>query len=246
MPQTERSGFEEYNKEHIPNAIFFDLDKNSKIDTDLPHMLTDISSWEKIMEEIGIENKDEIVVYDNSDVISSCRCWYNFIYFGHNPNLVHVLDGGLKKWVKQNKGTTNTLAKIIKSNYKAIEKKELVKNKLEIDKNISKKEFDVIDARNKERFEGKIPESRKGLRSGSIENSFCLPFSDLINIDRTFIAKDKILEKFKSTKCGLGKNLIFSCGSGVTASVLALAYSLIENKYMPTIYDGSWSEYGKN
>ena len=79
-----------------------------------------------------------------------------------------------------------TLTKIIKSNYKAIEKKELVKNKLEIDKNISKKEFDVIDARNKERFEGKIPEPRKGLKSGSIENSFCLPFSDLINIDGTF------------------------------------------------------------
>ena len=170
---------------------------------------------------------------------------YKSKQIGHNPKLIHVLDGGLKKWIEQNKDTTNTLTKIIKSNYKAIEKKELVKNKLEIDKNIFKKEFDVIDARNKERFEGKIPEPRKGLKSGSIENSFCLPFSDLINIDGTFISKDKILEKFQSTKCDLNKNLIFSCGSGVTASVLALAYSLIDNKYMPTIYDGSWSEYGK-
>ena len=178
-------------------------------------------------------------------MISSCRCWYNFIYFGHNPNLIHVLDGGLKKWIKENKATTNNLTKIIKSNYKANEKNGLVKNKLEIDKNISKKEFNVIDARSKERFEGKVSEPRKGLRSGSIENSFCLPFSDLINIDRTFVTNDKILEKFKSTKCDLNKNLIFSCGSGVTASVLALAYSLIDNKYMPTIYDGSWSEYGK-
>ena len=83
------------------------------------------------------------------------------------------------------------------------------------------------------------------MRSGSIKDSFCLPFSDLINNDRTFIDKEKILEKFKSVKCDLNKNLIFSCGSGVTASVLALAYSLIDNKYMPTIYDGSWSEYGK-
>ena len=245
MPQTKRSGLEEYKKIHIPNSIFFDLDKNSKQDTDLPHMLTDLNSWESIVSDMGIKNDDQIVVYDNSDVISSCRCWYNFIYFGHKPNLVHVLDGGLKKWVKQNKDTTNSLTKIIKSNYKAVEKKELVKNKIEIDKNISKKEFDVIDARSKERFEGKISEPRKGLRSGSIENSFCLPFSDLINIDGTFITKDKILEKFKSTKCALDKNLIFSCGSGVTASVLALAYSLIDNKYMPTIYDGSWSEYGK-
>ena len=116
---------------------------------------------------------------------------------------------------------------------------------LEINKNISTKEFIVIDARSKKRFEGEIAEPRKGLRSGSIKDSFCLPFSDLINNDRTFIDKEKILEKFKSVKCDLNKNLIFSCGSGVTASVLALAYSLIDNKYMPTIYDGSWSEYGK-
>jgi len=245
MPQTNRNGFEEYKKQHIKNSIFFDLDKNSEQNTDLPHMLTDLNSWENIVSEMGIKNDDQIVVYDNSDVISSCRCWYNFIYFGHNPNLVHVLNGGLKKWVEKNKETTNTLTKIIKSNYKAIEKKELVKNKLEINKNILKKEFDVIDARNKERFEGKVSESRKGLKSGSIENSFCLPFSELINNDKTFLPKDKILEKFQSTKCNLNKNLVFSCGSGVTASVLALAYSLIENKYMPTIYDGSWSEYGK-
>ena len=244
MPQTKRNGFEEYQEIHIENAIFFDLDKNSKPDTDLPHMLTDIQSWGRILSSMGIKNEDQIIIYDNSDVISSCRCWYNFIYFGHNPNLVHVLDGGLKKWAKQNKDTTNTLTKIIKSNYKAIEKKELVKDKLEIDKNISKKEFDVIDARSKERFEGKVPEPRKGLKSGSIENSFCLPFSELINVDKTFISKEKLLEKFQSTKCDLNKNLVFSCGSGVTASVLALAYSLIDNKYMPTIYDGSWSEYG--
>ena len=245
MPQANRDGYEEYKKQHIQNAIFFDLDKNSKQNTDLPHMLTDKNSWENIVSDMGIRNEDKIIVYDNSDVISSCRCWYNFIYFGHSPKLIHVLDGGLKKWNNENKPVTNNLIKQARTNYKANEKNELVKNKLEIEKNIYKKEFNVIDARSRERFNGKIPEPRKGLRSGSIQDSFCLPFSDLINIDGTFIAKDKILEKFKSTKCDLNKNLIFSCGSGVTASVLALAYSLIENKYMPTIYDGSWSEYGK-
>jgi len=156
-----------------------------------------------------------------------------------------VLDGNLKKWNNEKKLTTSALTKILKTNYKAFEKKELVKNKEEMDKNISKKEFRVIDARSRKRFNGEVPEPRKGLRSGSIKNSFCLPFADLINEDRTFISKDKILEKFKSTKCELDTNLVFSCGSGVTASVLALAYSLIDNKYMPKIYDGSWSEYGK-
>jgi thiosulfate/3-mercaptopyruvate sulfurtransferase len=245
MPQTNRNGFEEFKKQHIPNSIFFDLDKNSKLNTDLPHMLTDKISWEKIVSEMGINNEDKIVIYDNSDVISSCRCWYNFIYFGHNPKLVRVLDGGLKKWNKENRITNDNLSKILKSNYKADEKKELVKNKLDIDENITLKKFTVIDARSKERFEGKIAEPRKGLRSGSIKNSFCLPYTELINKDGTFVTKDKILEKFKTTKSDFNNNLVFSCGSGVTASVLALAYSLIDNKYMPTIYDGSWSEYGK-
>jgi len=246
MPQTNRNGFEEYTKEHIPNAIFFDLDKNSKINTDLPHMLTDSNSWEKIMADMGIENKDEIVVYDNSDVISSCRCWYNLIYFGHDPKLVHVLDGGLKKWKKENKTTNNKKAITEASIYSCKENIELVKNKKQIDENIDKNDFNVIDARSRERFEGKVAEPRKGLRSGSIKNSLCLPFGELINNDLTFVSKDKILEKFNSFNFDHSKNIVFSCGSGVTASVLALAYSLINDRYMPTIYDGSWSEYGKS
>jgi thiosulfate/3-mercaptopyruvate sulfurtransferase len=245
MPQTKRNGYDEYLKKHIPNSIFFNLDDNSKKNTDLPHMLTDKVSWENIVSNMGIKNEDTLIVYDNSDVISSCRCWYNFIYFGHDQKLIHVLDGGLKKWISENKPTNNYLPELIKTNYKANEKKDLVKNKLDINKNISLKEFNVIDARSRERFEGKVAEPRKGLRSGSIQNSFCLPYSNIINNDGTFVNKDIILKNFKSMNCDLNKNLVFSCGSGVTASVLALAYSLIDNKYMPTIYDGSWSEYGK-
>ena len=245
MPQTKRNGFEEYKNQHIENAIFFDLDKNSKTDTDLPHMLTDIKSWEEIVSAMGIGNEDQIIIYDNSDVISSCRCWYNFIYFGHNPKLIYVLDGGLKKWIIKTKILPNSLSQIKTSFYKATENKGMVKNKEQIDKNIILNQFKVIDARSVERFNGKIAEPRKNLRNGSIQNSFCLPFSDLINKDGTFIDKNKILDKFKSIKCELDINLVFSCGSGVTASVLALAYSLINNKYMPKIYDGSWSEYGK-
>ena len=246
MPQTKRNGFEEYKKQHIKNAIYFDLDKNSKKDTDLPHMLIDKKSWENIVSNMGIKNDDQIIVYDNSDVISSCRCWYNFIYFGHNPNLIKVLDGGLKKWVNEKRPTTNDIVNIKPSHYSANEKIELVKNKAQINENILTKEFLVIDARSKERFEGVVPEPRKGLKSGSINNSYCLPFSELINADHTFIDKKKIFQKFSSIKSSLDKNIVFTCGSGVTAAVLALAYSLIDNKYNPVIYDGSWSEYGKS
>jgi len=245
MPQTNRIGFEEYKNHHIPNAIFFDLDNNSNKDTDLPHMLVKINDWEKIVSKMGIKKNDEIIIYDNSDVISSCRCWFNFIYFGHEPNLVHILNGGFKKWISENKKITSEIPNIELSNYKSLEKKELVKNKEMIDKNINDQKFKVVDARSKERFEGKVPEPRKGLRSGNIENSFCIPFNRCLNEDKTFKSKEELKIIFESCLKNINeKNIVFSCGSGVTACVLALAYSLINDKYLPCIYDGSWAEYG--
>ena len=245
MPQTERDGYEEYKSQHIPNAIFFDLDNNSKKNTNLPHMLVNKSDWEKIVSGMGINKNDKIVVYDNSDVISSCRCWFNFIYFDHDPKLIHILNGGLNKWLKEKREITKDISHIENSNYKSFEKKELVKDKYSIDENIKLKKFKVIDARSKDRFLGKVPEPRKGLRSGKIENSFCIPFSYCINNDKTFKSRKELEKIFLSCLENINeKNIVFSCGSGVTACVLALAYSLINDKYQPSIYDGSWAEYG--
>ena len=112
MPNLNRNPLKEYQNQHIKNAIFFDIDKNSDPNQSLPHMLTDKNRWEKIVSSLGISNDDKIVIYDNSEVISSCRCWYNFIYFGHNKDLVHILDGGLKKWKLDNKPITNEITKI--------------------------------------------------------------------------------------------------------------------------------------
>ena len=246
MPQTQRNGYNEYKSHHIPNSIFFDLDKNSKKETDLPHMLVSIDEWEKIVSEMGIDNNDQIIIYDNSDVISSCRCWYNFIYFGHKPELVKVLNGGFKKWVKENKITDNIIPKVVRTKYRGNELKNLVKNKKEIDDNINRKQFEVIDARNIERFKGEVKEPRVGLRSGNIKNSSCIPFNELINTNKTFKTKKEINEIFyKNLKNIKSDTVVFSCGSGVTACVLALAYSIINDKYLPKIYDGSWAEYGK-
>ena len=246
MPRDDRDGYEEYKKNHIPKSIFFDLDKNSKKETDLPHMLVSFDKWEKIVSEMGIDNNDQIIIYDNSDVISACRCWYNFIYFGHKPELIKVLNGGFKKWVNENKVTDNVIPKVVKTKYRANELANLVKNKKEIDENIIEKQFDVIDARSVERFRGEAKEPREGLRSGNIKNSSCIPFSVLINPDKTFQSKKAIAEIFSKHLIDISSNtVVFSCGSGVTACVLALAYSLINDKYLPKIYDGSWAEYGK-
>ncbi len=245
MPNVKRNGYEEYLKEHIPGTIFFDLDKYSDANTELPHMLPDPDTWEEIVSNLGISNNDRIIIYDNSDVLSSCRCWYNFIFFGHDPHLVSVLDGGLKKWIKEKKIITNNKTEIFKTKYESLENKKLVKNKNQIDENINKNEFVVIDARSKERFEGKEPDPRKNVRSGSIPNSFCLPYKEMIKEDNTFKNLSDISKKFDQIIDLKNSNMVFSCGSGVTACVLALAYSLVNNKYSPTIYDGSWAEYGK-
>tara|TARA_B100001057_G_scaffold330085_1_gene330456 strand:- start:83 stop:898 length:816 start_codon:yes stop_codon:yes gene_type:complete len=245
MPQTQRNGYEEYKSLHIPNAIFFDLDKNSRKDTTLPHMLVDQMSWDKIVSNMGIQKDEKIVIYDNSDVVSSCRGWFNFIYYGHDPKLISVLNGGLKKWLNEKRKVTDISPKIDRSDYKSFERKELVKNKVAIDQNLDDKIFSLIDARSRERFKGRIPEPRKGLRSGCIKNSFCIPFNNCLNNDKTFKNKDELKKIFKTSLKNLEQiNIVFSCGSGVTACVLALAYSLINDKYLPCIYDGSWAEYG--
>jgi thiosulfate/3-mercaptopyruvate sulfurtransferase len=245
MPRTERNGLEEYKIQHIEKAIFFDLDNNSKKSIDLPHMLVEKNNWEKIVSKMGINKDDNIVIYDNSEVASACRCWFNFIYFGHNPKLAHVLNGGLKKWIVEKRKVTDNVTNIRVSDYKSIEKNELVKNKELINQNIRSKQFKVIDARSKERFEGKVLEPRKGLRSGNIKNSFCIPFNECLNKNKTFKNKEELQKVFKSCLKNINeKNIVFTCGSGVTACVLALAYSLINDKYLPCIYDGSWAEYG--
>ncbi len=245
MPNVNRNAFKEYDKEHIENAIFFDIDKNSNKKSQFPHMLPEEEEWEKIVSALGISNSDRIVIYDNSDVLSACRCWYTFIFFGHNPDLVSVLDGGFFKWKKENKKTTNQKTIIANQQYKSQKKIHLVKTKKDIDDNILNEKFKIVDARSKKRFLGLEKEPRHGLKSGSIKNSYCLPFTDLINKqDKTFRDKEFIKKKFKDIGIVDENNIVFSCGSGITASVLALAYSMINDKYSPTVYDGSWAEYG--
>ena len=245
MPNTNRNGEKEYLLSHIPNALFFDIDKNSNKNSDLPHMLPSPKDWKKTISNLGITNNDRIVIYDNSDVISSCRCWYMFLYFGHDPKLVHILDGGFEKWVKENRIESNNIFKIKKSNYLVNENYNLVKNLNEVKHNLKSNEFQIIDGRSRERFEGTAKEPREGLRSGSIPSSYCLPFKEVLNPNKTF-KNISDLKNIYHKILGSNKynNVVFSCGSGITACVLALAYYLINNNYKPVIYDGSWAEYG--
>ncbi len=245
MPNSERNAHKEYLKTHIKNAVFFDLDKNSDNKSSLPHMLPGEEKWRKIISELGIKNSDHLIIYDSSDTVSSCRCWYSFIYFGHNPNKVSVLDGGLIKWINEKRPITNKIKKFNKSEYAVIENKSLVKNKEQIKKNIVSKDFELIDARSEKRFKGLEPEPRKNLKSGHIKNSKNIPFNECLNKnDRTFKNKEELIKIFKQQDIDNKKDVVFTCGSGVTACVLGLVNSIISGK-TPIIYDGSWSEWGK-
>ena len=244
LPAANRNAFKEFKHSHIKNSTFFDIDKNSNQKSSLPHMLTEKEDWEKILSKLGIKNSDHIIIYDNSDVISSCRIWYNFLYFGHDSNLISILDGGLKKWLDEKRPTYKEIKIFGCSKYNATENSSLVLNKNQINSNIKDKIFELVDARSRERFLGKQPEFRKELKSGNIEGSKNLPFTELINkSDKTFKKKNELTDIFVKHKVDINKNLAFTCGSGITACVLGLANSIISGK-KPLIYDGSWSEYG--
>jgi thiosulfate/3-mercaptopyruvate sulfurtransferase len=244
MPNVKRNALNEYSNFHIKNSVFLDLDEVSEQNSLLPHMLPKKEYWEERISTIGIKNSDHVVIYDNSDIISSCRFWYNFLYFGHDPNLVSILNGGLKKWLKEKKETTNNIKLFPKSSYVATENKNMVLDKKQINQNIPNKIFELIDARSKERFQGLQPEPRKELRSGNIDGSNNIFFMELINDnDNTFKDINEIKLIFDKLKLNLNKDMAFTCGSGVTACILGLAYSIISGKN-PVIYDGSWCEYG--
>jgi thiosulfate/3-mercaptopyruvate sulfurtransferase len=165
------------------------------------------------------------------------------LYFGHDPKLISVLDGGFKKWTNEKRPTTQELVSTNSSKYVAVENKSLVVNKDEINKNIINKKFQLLDARGEQRFLGLQPEPRKELKSGNIKGSINLPFQKLLREDKTFKEKEDLIEIFKSKKISIGKKIAFTCGSGVTACILGLANSIISGN-KPIIYDGSWAEYG--
>jgi thiosulfate/3-mercaptopyruvate sulfurtransferase len=243
LPTVKRNSYEEYKASHITNSIFFDIDKYSNQKTNLPHMLPSKEDWEIIVSNLGINNSDHIIVYDNSEVFSSCRVWYTFLYFGHDPDLISVLDGNFEKWVTEKRSVSKEIIKNDKTNYKSNENSSLVINKSTVNENITQNKFQLIDARGEQRFLGLQPEPRRELRSGNIKGSINLPFQKIINKNRTFKKKDELIKIFKSKDISFEKEMAFTCGSGVTACILGLANSIISGK-KPVIYDGSWAEYG--
>ena len=170
--------------------------------------------------------------------------WFALKYFGHEK--VSVLNGGLQKWLREGKPTTEKIDKIEqKDSYTTNENNDWIKNKKQIDENIKKDSFILVDARSRNRFDGKAEEPRPGLKKGCIPGSKNIPFQNCINPEtNTFKSKSELINIFKENNVDYYKPTVFMCGSGVTACVLGLAYFLISDKNA-VIYDGSFAEWGK-
>ena len=229
------------NDVQIPKARFFDI-KNKFSDTTnaFPNAVPSEDQFTNEAQNLGINKDSAIIVYDDKGLYSSARAWWLFKAFGHDN--VAVLDGGLPEWLKEQHNTEP------KSEYKGSNGDFIARYNpdyfrffKDIQMEIGDEHSLILDARSSDRFNGTVKEPREGLRSGHIPNSKSLPYTELFIENKM---KDRnelisIFNKFESSD----KNLIFSCGSGITACILALGAGIAGHKNL-SVYDGSWTEYG--
>ena len=234
---------EDYERAHIPGAVFFDVDAVADHASSLPHMFPDAEQFGRDVGTLGVSNADTVVVYDSGGWVAAPRAWWMFLAFGHDK--VRVLDGGLKKWLADGHPVQGGNKMIKPATFKAKFDARRVRSIQQMTANLASKAEQVIDARAKERFEGSVPEPRAGLRGGHIPGSRNLPYNLLFDAATgTMKPLDQLRAAFTVVGVDLQKPIATSCGSGVSAAVLTLAlYRLgVEN---PALYDGSWTEWGQ-
>ena len=225
----------------IPNARFFDIKgKFSNLNAQFPSTLPNESQFESEAQVLGINNDSVIVVYDDRGIYSSARAWWLFKTFGFN-NIV-VLDGGLPEWKANNFKLDNfDQTAMVTGDFSAIYQPELMTDFLDLQSFIEDSQALIIDARSKDRFDCLVDEPRAGLRRGTIPNSINLPYTELF--DNNKLKPVKELSTIFNKLVKKESKLVFSCGSGITACILALAAKLCNYNNL-AVYDGSWTEYG--
>lgn len=238
MPNMQRDAAAEFQEQHIPGAVFFDLDGCCATDTPLPHMLPAAETFAATMGRLGIGNNHAVVVYDTAGLFSAARLWWMLRVFGHEK--VAVLDGGLPKWRADGHPVAHGEANPNPAHFTATLNSQLLCHKTDVLANLTSQHAVVLDARGAPRFAGTAPEPRAGLRSGHIPHSHNVPFSILLNDDGTMKSQIALQEILSPAH---GKPVISSCGSGVTACIIDLALEVIGNKNH-AVYDGSWAEWG--
>jgi thiosulfate/3-mercaptopyruvate sulfurtransferase len=242
MPNEGRDARADYLEEHIPGAIFFDIDEIADTKSPLPHMLPPPEKFSSRMRSMGIGDGSRIVVYDTSGMFSAARVWWTFRVMGFDD--VTVLNGGLPKWKREglpleSGEPTPRSTRHFTSRRNA----DLVRDVYDMKSIIKDHSAEIIDCRSADRFAGKVAEPRPGVRSGRIPGSINVPYGKLVNADGTLKSKPELERVLARAGVDLAKPIVTSCGSGITASILALALAEIGHR-RTAVYDGSWSEWG--
>jgi thiosulfate/3-mercaptopyruvate sulfurtransferase len=242
MPGSGRNARAEYEARRIPGAVFFDIDEIAESSSPLPHMLPTPEKFSSRVRKLGLGDGNRIVVYDSLGMMSAARVWWTFRVMGHKD--VAVLDGGLPKWLAEGRPVEDGLPPPRERHFSARLNHTMVKDKAAMLRNLRSPRFQVLDARAAGRFLGSEAEPWPGRRSGHIPGSRNLPFPELLDPkDKTFLPADALKAKFKAAGIDLKKPVATSCGSGITAAVLALGLHLIGHEDV-AVYDGSWAEWG--
>lgn len=241
MPDMDRDARAEYDAAHIPGARYFDIDEIADLRSDLPHMMPPVEKFMSRVRTMGIGDGHQIVVYDGMGLFSAARVWWMFRLMGHKD--IAVLDGGFPKWQAEGHPVED-LPPVVRDRHMTVARQaHMVKDVTQVAAASKLGDHQIIDARSAERFRGEAPEPREGLRAGHIPNSKNVPFATLLNDDGTMKSTDELRAIFENTGVDLRKPAILTCGSGVTAAILALALERLGHD-RHAVYDGSWAEWG--
>jgi len=240
MPGTPRDAKSEFLAGHIPGAAFFAIDEVCDQTSDLPHMLASAGQFTQAMRALGVNSRSTVIVYDAQGLFSGPRLWWNLRAMGHEASF--VLDGGLPAWIAEGRPIARDESETAPGDFTAKPIPALVRDRAQVSVALATHAAQVVDARPAPRFAGHAPEPRAGVRSGHMPGALNVPFPAVVE-DGRLASAERLETLFTAAGVDLAAPIVTTCGSGISASLLALALARL-GRFDAAVYDGSWTEWG--